>query len=402
MFPQRQIFRLPSVQLGVYYPLRRRRCSQRVAPTDTTMTFRIPFERINWKTSSFLIGTLILSLTAVPAYIWYYGLDWFQIAFFFVMFCFTAGSITLGYHRLFSHFAFKAHWSVRLFTLLFGAAAFENSVLLWSCEHRRHHKYVDHDDDPYDISKGFFHAHIGWLLFKLQPDPPFDNVADLQRDPLVRLQHRYIYILGFLVSFVMPALVGWAWGGPVAALGSFLVAGVARVVCVQHCTFFINSACHTIGNRPYSTRCSARDSWIMAIFTFGEGYHNYHHEFQYDYRNGVKWWQWDPTKWTIWTLHKLGLASDLRRVPSEKILLAELAETQRQLESKLTVIEPTHAHHGRIAAAYERLQEITQQWAQYRTEQLEVTRDMLMGLRNELRAAVESLKLVSHLDAVPA
>src|SRR5207248_3421991 len=147
--------------------------------------FRIPSARIHWKTSIFLIGTFVLTLTAVPAYIWHFGLDFFQLAFFLVMVAFTGLSITLGYHRLFSHLTLKAHWSVRLFTALFGAAAFENSILLWSCEHRRHHKFVDHEDDPYDITKGFFHAHIGWLLFKLKPQPPFDNVADLEKDPIV-------------------------------------------------------------------------------------------------------------------------------------------------------------------------------------------------------------------------
>ena len=92
---------------------------------------------------------------------------------------------------------------------------------------------------------------------------------------------------------------------------------------LQHCTFLINSACHTLGRQPYSTRCSARDSLVMALFTFGEGYHNYHHEFQHDYRNGVKPWQWDPTKWLIWILSKLRLTSGLRRVPQETIYSAQ-------------------------------------------------------------------------------
>ena len=211
---------------------------------------------------------------------------------------------------------------MRLFTLIFGAGAFENSVLLWACEHRAHHKYVDHEEDPYCISKGFFHAHIGWLMFKLNPLPPFDNVADLQKDPLVLWQHRYIHWIGTLVAFVFPTIIGFVWGGWISALGAFLIAGVARVVVLQHCTFCINSLCHYLGERPYSSKCSARDSWLMAIVTFGEGYHNYHHEFQYDYRNGVKPWQFDPTKWLIWTLSKFGLVSKLRRVSREKILLA--------------------------------------------------------------------------------
>jgi len=364
--------------------------------------FKIPYERINWQTSIFLIGTLLLTLTVVPVYLWHYGLDWFQALFFLFMVFATGMSITLGYHRLFSHLTFKAHWSIRLFTALFGAAAFENSIMMWCCEHRRHHKHVDHDEDPYDISKGFFHAHIGWLLFKLSAEPPYDNVVDLAQDPIVRLQHRFIHPLAFTMSFIMPTLVGWAWGGAHAALGSFLLAGVARVVFVQHSTFFINSACHTVGNRPYSSRCSARDSWIMALFTFGEGYHNYHHEFQHDYRNGVKPWQFDPTKWAIWLLSKVGLASKLRRAPSEKILLAQLAEAQRQLQSKLETAEPTSSVHGLITHAYERIQKTAHEWAVYRDTQLEVTREKLIELRCELKFAINSLKIFNEWEAAMA
>ena len=283
------------------------------------MIFRIPIDRINWTTSSFLMGTLVLTLTAVPLYLWYFGVDWFQVAVLAVLATATGFSITLGYHRLFSHMTFRARLPVRLFTLIFGAAAFENSVLMWASDHRRHHKHVDHDEDPYDITKGFFHAHIGWMLFKLWPEPPLDNVADLKKDPLVVWQDRHIHRLAVMVSFILPTLAGFLWDGWVGALGGFLIGGVAKVVMLQHCTFLINSACHTLGRQPYSTRCSARDSLFMALFTFGEGYHNYHHEFQHDYRNGVKPWQWDPTKWMIWILSKLRLTSGLRRVPQDTI-----------------------------------------------------------------------------------
>jgi len=285
--------------------------------------FRIPIDRINWTTSAFLIGTFFLTLTAVPWYLWYFGVDWFHFAVFGVLLTATGFSITLGYHRLFTHATFRARLPVRLFTLIFGAAAFENSVLLWASEHRRHHKHVDHDEDPYDITKGFFHEHIGWLLFKLWPQPPFDNVADLKKDRLVMWQHRHIHLLAVLVSLVLPTLLGAWWDGWIGALGGFLIGGVAKVVVLQHGTFLINSACHTIGRQPYSTRCSARDSFLMALFTCGEGYHNYHHEFQHDYRNGVKPWQWDPTKWLIWSLSKVGLTSGLRRAAAESISSSE-------------------------------------------------------------------------------
>jgi stearoyl-CoA desaturase (delta-9 desaturase) len=141
----------------------------------------IPFNRVEWVTSGFLITTAFLTVTAVPWYFWTYGWDWFIFAVFLYFYISTGMSITVGYHRLFSHKAFQAKWPVKLYVLLFGAAAFENSALWWSSEHRRHHKHVDTDDDPYDISKGFFWAHMGWLMFKLKPASPLDNVEDLKR-----------------------------------------------------------------------------------------------------------------------------------------------------------------------------------------------------------------------------
>src|SRR6267378_3050931 len=164
---------------------------------------------VNWPNSLFLIGTLLLTVTAVPAYVWRNGLEWFQVALFLVFFITTGLSITLGYHRLFSHLTFKARWPVRLFTLLFGAAAFENSVLHWAADHRRHHKFVDRDDDPYNISKGFFHAHIGWMLFQSQPQTSFEGVKDLQQDRLVGWQHRHYIAIAVLMGFGLPTLLGW-------------------------------------------------------------------------------------------------------------------------------------------------------------------------------------------------
>jgi stearoyl-CoA desaturase (Delta-9 desaturase) len=201
---------------------------------------------------------------------------------------------------------------------------------------------------------------------------------------------------------VLPAGIGFLWGGGKAALGAFLIAGVLRVVVLQHATFCINSLCHYIGAQPYSSKCSARDSWILAIVTFGEGYHNYHHEFQYDYRNGVKPWQIDPTKWIIWILSKIGLISNLRRVPTEKIVLAELAEAKRRLEAKLAGPGLTEASATYIANAYRTLLETAQQWTQRKTEQLEVTREMLASLRKEIRFATSALRMPGLRQRQPA
>ena len=363
-------------------------------------SFRIPFSRVNWITSSFLIGTALIAVTCVPVYLWRFGIDWFQAVMFLFYVTATAMSITLGYHRLFSHLAFKAKWPVRLATLVFGACAFENSCLDWASDHRKHHKHVDHDDDPYDISKGFFWAHMGWLMFKLRPEPPIDNVGDLQKDRLVMWQHRWVHLIAIVVGLVVPAIIGGLHGGWHGVLGGFLISGIARVVVVQHSTFFINSLCHTVGNQPYSTKHSARDSMIMAFLTFGEGYHNYHHEFQHDYRNGVKPWQWDPTKWSIWLLSKIGLAENLRRVPEAKILLAEMNEARRRAElhiQQLLAAGPTIPERA-LEHLHELAERLTHNYQELKiavANQVEISRHVLIRWQSETRQLVRQLSRVT-------
>jgi len=347
----------------------------------------------------FLIGTFLTTITAVPLYIWHYGLDAFQITLFWFFLISTGLSITLGYHRLFSHLTFQARWPVKLFTLLFGAAAFEGSAIAWSADHRRHHKFVDHEEDPYDISKGLFHAHIGWLLFRTGPDTPLTWVRDLKKDRLAWWQHEYYVPIAIGMAFAVPAAIGWAWGGPVAALGAFLIAGVARVVVVHHMTFCINSLCHWIGDRPYSSDCTARDSVLMAVCTFGEGYHNFHHEFQHDYRNGVKPWQFDPTKWTIWLLSKVGLVEGLRTVPEEKILKAQIAEHERRLQAHLDQHPLTDSLHAMLENARTRLNVALERWetllVQYREaaeRRGEISRREMRALKKDVREAADQLR----------
>jgi stearoyl-CoA desaturase (delta-9 desaturase) len=220
-------------------------------------------------------------------------------------------------------------------------------------------------------------------------------------------QDRHHRVIGVLVGLVLPTLIGALYGGAVGALGGFLFGGLTRLVCVQHCTFLINSLCHTIGNRPYDSSTSARDSWLMAIFTFGEGYHNYHHSFQHDYRNGVKPWQWDPTKWAIWTLQKLGLASDLREVPEEKIVLAELRETQMQaevhLEKSWTITCPNREEAmQKLAELSERLGEGYTELEQAVSNRMEVSREKLSYWREQVSKTVDQLSRVRVLQSPAA
>lgn len=362
--------------------------------------FKLPYP-VRWENSVFLISTFVTTFTVVPWYIWHHGLDLFQIALFLFFTISTGISITLGYHRLFSHLTFQAAWPVKLYTLLFGAAAFEGSALAWCADHRRHHKFVDHDEDPYDISKGFFHAHIGWLLFRTGPETPLTWVRDLQKDRLAWWQHQFYVPLAFAVGFGLPTLIGYVWGGWQAALGAFLISGVARTVFVHHMTFCINSLCHWIGDRPYSSKCSARDSFLMALFTFGEGYHNYHHEFQYDYRNGVKPWQFDPTKWTIWLLNKVGMAKKLRTVPEEIIVKAQIAERERRLSETLAASAAplSESLTTMLETAQTRMNEALAQWeqilAEYRAaaeRRGEISRRQRREMKEQVEAAASRMQ----------
>jgi stearoyl-CoA desaturase (delta-9 desaturase) len=368
------------------------------------MPLKIPYARVDWINSIFLSLIAILALVGAPIFLYLNGIDWF-IANLFIFYVLATGlSITLGYHRLFSHLSFKARWPVRLFTLVFGACAFENSVLNWASDHRRHHKHTDHDDDPYNITHGFFWAHIGWILFKVLPEPPLDNVADLRRDPLVIWQHRFDKWIAVVLGLLLPGAAGWWWNGWEGALGGFLIVGALRVFVVQQCTFFINSLCHTIGRQPYSDQCSAKDSALMAFLTFGEGYHNFHHRFQHDYRNGVKVWAFDPTKWTIWCLEKIGLVSEMRRVPEHRILLAEMNEARKQAERRLSLMSSTGQRVcskgvDAIALLQESLAVGCMDLEKAMEEKIDVSRQLLNRWRYETR---ELMKNVAALRALPA
>ncbi|WP_372655136.1 acyl-CoA desaturase [Halobacteriovorax sp.] len=287
------------------------------------------FKNIDWVNTLFLILTPLtaIGLTALHIY-----RDGFMPSIFIaalVLACFCGASITIGYHRLFSHRTFEASAPVKLFLLIFGAAAFQNSLLKWGSDHRVHHKFCDTEKDPYNINRGFFWAHMGWVMFR-EPSKfadQFPMSKDLLRDKMVVWQHKYYLQIAVLAGLILPGVVGYFLG---STLGGFAVIGFARIVAVHHSTFFINSLCHVLGSKTYSDDHTAKDSPIMALFTFGEGYHNFHHTFQADYRNGVKWYHFDPSKWTIWSLSKIGMASKLKRVPAHTIRNARIKMQQKK------------------------------------------------------------------------
>jgi len=214
---------------------------------------------------------------------------------------------------------------------LWGAAAFEGSARWWCRNHRAHHRYVDSDKDPYSVHKGFWYAHLGWMVFKQDSRRAGRvDISDLNSNPILQFQHRFYLPIALFFAFGLPCVIAhFAWDD---IWGALVFAGFGRMFFVHQATFLVNSLAHSFGSQTYSTEHTSYDSAVTAFLTLGEGYHNYHHEFPHDYRNGVRWYQFDPTKWTIRFLSWFGLVSHLVRFPKNEMLKAKHQVKQQKLD----------------------------------------------------------------------
>ena len=263
--------------------------------------------------------TGLIALIGVPLYAWYEGFDTFTLVAAVLALGYCGISITAGYHRLWAHKTYEAHPILQWIFAIGGAFAIQNSALHWASDHRVHHKHVDDNDkDPYSAKKGFWYSHIGWMLrdYQTRPYNDYNNCRDLQRNKIVMWQHKYYLPLCIGVNFGIPLLLGLYNGN---VWGMLLMVGVLRLVLNHHFTFFINSLAHIWGSRPYTDKNTARDNGFLALLTYGEGYHNFHHIFETDYRNGIKWWHFDPTKWLIKACSYVKLTSNLKVSPEHRI-----------------------------------------------------------------------------------
>jgi stearoyl-CoA desaturase (delta-9 desaturase) len=234
--------------------------------------------------------------------------------------------ITAGYHRLFAHRTYKATAPVRWCLLAFGAAAFQNSAMSWSADHRAHHTDTDGVGDPHAVTRGAWFAHVAWLFRRRESSADPSRLTDLAAVRSIRLQHRFYAVVAIVVGLALPTLIAAQWGD---AWGGLLVAGFFRAALMLQATFCVNSLAHLIGKRRYDPTSSARDSVITALVTFGEGYHSFHHRFPFDYRNGPRWWHYDPGKWLIWTLARLRLVGGMHAVSTaSRTRAAALARAQ--------------------------------------------------------------------------
>ncbi len=341
------------------------------------------YKRIHWVNTFFLFGTPIAAAILTPMYIHQHGFGW-MTGLLFLFYCALSNmSVTAGYHRFLAHRSYDAKPWVKFMYLLFGSAAFQGSALQWCTDHRRHHSFVDTDVDPHNIKQGFFYAHMGWLLLKEEPQYRDKFAPDLAKDPMIAWQHKHFVLLAILMGFGFPTFVGWLMGN---AMAGFVFGGILRVVATNHTTFLINSLAHTLGSRPYNDSQTARDSVIMAVLGYGEGYHNYHHQFAADYRNGVRWYHWDPTKWLIQLLSLFGWTYKLRAVPANEILRARMNTEHNRL---LRVGAPVE----RLQALKQKVEEAQTRWRSLKEEYLRMKHNVQMQSRARMIHAKAEIRM---------
>ena len=346
----------------------------------------------DWFRIAFFVLTPVIGIVGTGAYAWAHGVSWWQPALFLLFYALVGVSVTAGYHRLYAHRSYEAHPLVQAFYLFFGAMALQNSILVWASDHRTHHRHVDHDWDPYNIRRGGWWAHILWIFYKNAPGRTFDDVPDLQKNALVRLQNRFATTIGIVAGLGLPTLIGAAFGDP---LGGLLWGGFLRIVVIHHTTFFVNSIAHLYGSRPYTEENSARDNGWVALVTNGEGYHNFHHRFPTDFRNGLRWYQWDPSKWWIRALHGVGLAKRLRRTPPLVIERSRLQTAMNRVE-RLPEPSPLRlAIRERLDAAHQALERAAAIWTELHRKGRKGAAEFRESLAHARRQRREALRMLS-------
>ncbi|XP_068160798.1 acyl-CoA desaturase [Antennarius striatus] len=237
-------------------------------------------------------------------------------------FLISALGITAGAHRLWSHRSYKASLPLRIFLCSANSMAFQNDIYEWARDHRVHHKYSETDADPHNASRGFFFAHIGWLLVRKHPDVIEKGrkleLKDLLADGVVMFQKRHYKLSVVLMCFLVPMLVPFYLWGESLWVGYFIPA-LLRYTLVLNATWLVNSAAHMWGNRPYDVTINPRENKFVTFSTIGEGFHNYHHSFPYDYSASEFGCGFNFTTWFIDLMCSLGLAKDCKRVSGEMV-----------------------------------------------------------------------------------
>jgi stearoyl-CoA desaturase (delta-9 desaturase) len=275
-----------------------------------------------------------VGLVTAIVLLWGVAFDWVHLMILGIMYLGTAVGITVGFHRLFTHRSFKTPKPVVAILAILGSMAVEGPLLQWVGAHRRHHQHSDQEEDPHSphihgsgiwsMARGLYHAHVGWL-FRTSAHSTARYTGDLRKDRLLRWISRLFplwVVIGLLIPAILGGLLTMSWMG---VLLGFIWGGLVRVFLVHHVTWSINSVCHIWGSRPYDCHDESRNNAIFGVLALGEGWHNNHHAFPTSARHGLRWWQIDVSYMIIWAMSKVGLASDIRIPPKERILAKRLA-----------------------------------------------------------------------------
>ena len=212
--------------------------------------------------------------------------------------------ITLGFHRLVTHRSFQTPKWLEYFLVFCGTLACQGGPITWIGLHRIHHKYSDMQPDPHDSNKGFWWSHMGWMMYDIPANQEISRYTqDIANDPFYQFCQSCFIPIQVVLGLFLYLLGGW----PLVIWGIF-----ARLVLVFHCTWFVNSATHKFGYQSHESNDNSKNCWWVALLTYGEGWHNNHHAFQYSARHGLQWWEIDITWMTIRFLQLLGLATNVK------------------------------------------------------------------------------------------
>ncbi len=260
---------------------------------------------IDWVTLIYMAFIHLVALLAfLPG-----NFSWGAVGVTLILYWITGGlGITLGFHRLVSHRSFKTPKWLEYFLVLCGTLACQGGAIAWIGLHRIHHKYSDTAPDPHDSNKGFWWSHMGWMLHEIPADEEIARFTqDIADDPFYKFCQNYFVPIQIVLGLILYAMGGW----PFVIWGIFV-----RLVLVFHSTWFVNSATHKFGYVSHESHDNSKNCWWVALLTFGEGWHNNHHAYQYSARHGLKWWEVDLTWMTIRLLQILGLATNIKLPPT--------------------------------------------------------------------------------------
>ncbi|KAG7168555.1 stearoyl-CoA desaturase 5-like [Homarus americanus] len=282
----------------------------------------LDWSKVVWRNA--ILFALLHMYSVYGLYLAIFAVKWKTIGFSVLLYFMAALGITMGAHRLWSHRSYKATLPLRVILAAFQTLSFQNDIFEWARDHRVHHKYSETDADPHNARRGFFFSHMGWLMYRKHPKVIEKgrnlDLSDLKEDAIVMWQRKHYVPVVLLTCFVMPTFLPWFFWEE-NAVNALMVAGFLRYTTVLHVTWLVNSLAHWVGNKPFDKSIYPSQNPVVAYLALGEGWHNYHHVFPWDYRTaelgGLV--DYNITSLVIGFCSKIGLAYDLKTVTPEMI-----------------------------------------------------------------------------------